>query len=542
MNSISSLRSNRAFTLVELIVVITILAVLWTVGFISLQGFSKSARDSERTTDLVNISKAFEIQLSKGVTLPQPDANMLTITASGATIGYQGYAGPKTLSMIGMGGKNQDPLDNQYYTYTTNLAQSKYQILGLLEDSGNPSLALNEIPGVETAYAAAYTTRYPLSKWASLGILIGTGTTLNQPIQESYNAGSFTGVDVVNTISTYSVLFASKDTLSGTGFTLGTPIQISFNNGWSGFGAPTKCSTGFIPIKGNNDPNINQPGFWVSKYAMTYADADTPDSTGWGVDWNTMAYVPAKTIVSLPKYPIVDITQLQAITACQSIGAGYHLITNAEWMTIARDIEDTSDNWSTGIVGSGGIYRGITNEANSAASLGCATADSTGVGPRAYAAKPLSTDTTKFATAKASDCDSKRQHKLSNGQIIWDMAGNVWEHVNKGNTIDGSLYNDANSWKSNICSGVNTWASFYNNDGVAACVYSNGYSYANQWPKITNLNASNGIGRIYSSTITNGVFLRGGDARAGPTAGVFSSHLGLSAFGAGQTLGFRCAR
>jgi hypothetical protein len=60
------------------------------------------------------------------------------------------------------------------------------------------------------------------------------------------------------------------------------------------------------------------------------------------------------------------------------------------------------------------------------------------------------------------------------------MAGNIWSHVNKGNTIDGSLFNDANSWKSDACSGVSNWASFYNNDGVSACTYSNGYAYANQ--------------------------------------------------------------
>jgi len=33
-------KSNLAFTLVELIVVITILFILWTISFISLQGYS----------------------------------------------------------------------------------------------------------------------------------------------------------------------------------------------------------------------------------------------------------------------------------------------------------------------------------------------------------------------------------------------------------------------------------------------------------------------------------------------------------------------
>jgi len=49
------------FTLVELIVVITILAILWTIAFISLQWYSKSARDSKRISDIQNIKKYLEL-------------------------------------------------------------------------------------------------------------------------------------------------------------------------------------------------------------------------------------------------------------------------------------------------------------------------------------------------------------------------------------------------------------------------------------------------------------------------------------------------
>jgi prepilin-type N-terminal cleavage/methylation domain-containing protein len=45
------------FTLVELIVVITILAILGTIGFLSIQGYSASARDGSRIGNLVNLQK-----------------------------------------------------------------------------------------------------------------------------------------------------------------------------------------------------------------------------------------------------------------------------------------------------------------------------------------------------------------------------------------------------------------------------------------------------------------------------------------------------
>ena len=48
-------QNKQAFTLVELIVVITIIAILWTIAFISLQWYSKSSRDSKRISDIQNI-------------------------------------------------------------------------------------------------------------------------------------------------------------------------------------------------------------------------------------------------------------------------------------------------------------------------------------------------------------------------------------------------------------------------------------------------------------------------------------------------------
>lgn len=214
-------RHASAFTLVELIVVITILAILGTIGFISIQGYSKSARDSKRIADLANLAKGFDVSLASGKSLPQPDAGMLTITASGTTIGYQGYAGKNVLRTLGLSDGFLDPIDGRYYTFTTNASQNKYQILSLLE--GSTTVAA--LPGVPTAYAGAYDARTPNMRGDSLGILLGTGASLNQPMQEQYS-GSFTGVDVVSTPNTYAAWLSNKDVVTGTGSALFTGISI----------------------------------------------------------------------------------------------------------------------------------------------------------------------------------------------------------------------------------------------------------------------------------------------------------------------------
>lgn len=47
-----------------------------------------------------------------------------------------------------------------------------------------------------------------------------------------------------------------------------------------------------------------------------------------------------------------------AIPLCQALGAGFDLMTNAQWQTIARNIENVASNWSGGTPGNGEINHG----------------------------------------------------------------------------------------------------------------------------------------------------------------------------------------
>ena len=153
-------KNYLGFTLVELIVVITILVILGTIAFTSLSGFSGSARDSSRISDLANISSSLDIVFIKTGAYPMPD-NSFSVTYSGWVVWYQGTVGEKVMNVMGSVGakiskKPSDPLNAaKNYTYSKldlgntyqlqtdwegdNIAYSSFSIATAA--SGNPSLA-----------------------------------------------------------------------------------------------------------------------------------------------------------------------------------------------------------------------------------------------------------------------------------------------------------------------------------------------------------------------------------------------------------------
>ena len=182
--------------------------------------------------------------------------------------------------------------------------------------------------------------------------------------------------------------------------------------------APTKladgssCPTNYILVPGSS--TYNQDSFCVMKYEAKIQ----------GNDVGTTAYnasmVPESRATGTPW---VNISQTNAIAEAQSIGTGYHLMTEAEWMTIAANVLSVDSNWSTGTVGSGYIYSGHNNYSPSSA-LAASTNDTDSL----YGITG--------GTGSGSQYNNKRTLVLTNGQVIWDFAGNVWEMVNQ--TIEGS--------------------------------------------------------------------------------------------------------
>lgn len=137
--------------------------------------------------------------------------------------------------------------------------------------------------------------------------------------------------------------------------------------------------------------------------------------------------------------PWNNIEQVTAKTKCTDLGAGYDLISNAEWMTIARNIEAQGANWTGGSRGAGKMISGYTNATNEdAAPLAVFDEsnpwDGTGVDPRYEVG--INHSVIELNTIE-NIYRQKRTFHLSNGQVIWDMTGNIKTWVDW--TLGGSL-------------------------------------------------------------------------------------------------------
>ncbi|MDD2871007.1 MAG: prepilin-type N-terminal cleavage/methylation domain-containing protein [Candidatus Gracilibacteria bacterium] len=149
---------NKAFTLVELIVVITILAILGTIAFISLQGYSTDARDSTRISDLSSMKTSLEVFHLDAGKYPVP-TNGVDITYSGGVVWTQGSFGESVFSNVNKLDKiPTDPLTNKEYTYSITSNKNEFELAGLVEGDNISNNFLQNKANAGTTEAKAIVT------------------------------------------------------------------------------------------------------------------------------------------------------------------------------------------------------------------------------------------------------------------------------------------------------------------------------------------------------------------------------------------------
>ncbi len=197
-----------------------------------------------------------------------------------------------------------------------------------------------------------------------------------------------------------------------------------------------------------------------------------------------------------------------AKTKCEALGIGYHLISNAEWTTIARNAESVASNWNSGVVGSGSMYRGHTDFSP-------------------FSALTV-TDINNYydGTENVAPSTQRRVFTLSNGAVIWDLSGNLIEWTSDTVTLNGDNYGEWYQY------GLAEWtsSSLTNFEKIKS-------------GPIGNYDSTNGMGQ-YGGGSAGNPFARGGHYAMTTTpdrAGIFALDMGMPINGAyNPTGGFRC--
>lgn len=134
-----SSQKKKAFTLVELIVVITILGILATMAFIALLWYATDARNSSRISDLNHIKKSLALFSLATGKYPQPD-NAQNVTYSWWTVPMwkQWIIGDTVTTQLSrnLNKKPIDPLYDIEYIYSTTDDGTKFEIMSLYEPIG----------------------------------------------------------------------------------------------------------------------------------------------------------------------------------------------------------------------------------------------------------------------------------------------------------------------------------------------------------------------------------------------------------------------
>ena len=299
------------------------------------------------------------------------------------------------------------------------------------------------------------------------------------------------------------------------------------NTSWSVAANP---ALGWVEVPGNS-ATYSTSNFLVMQYEAKYdctgdgigdtaAACSAAADTGLGLDYRDISAFTTSKVVSTPEgAPLVHITHTQALTACPT---GSHLITNPEWMTIVRNAENVSSNWANNTVGSlvsagGGLKRGNVGISDSASYDG---------------ADP------EYGTGR----NSKAMITLSNNSTIWDMSGNVWEHVkiDSSDTLLPQNKQPTLSTTADDGAGIGNWGEF-----TEISSYQN-LAYDQIRPSNSAYNSLYGVGKIWTygddeTATTDRVFLRGGGWGDGSSAGLATLYLNGVAGSQDNNVGFRCA-
>lgn len=189
--------TRSAFTFVELIVVLVIIAILSTIGFTVYESYLWTGRDTKKIVQMKELQTAFQ-EYSFREKLPLPD-DSIQLRASWSLYAYQGYISEDILKQLSFKANVYDDTVESFPVYLLWVNQKDFQFLTYLEDPASTAFLKSQ------SFASTdLRTLFPKTFGKALWVLLEQET--NTPLQNIWiikSAGYYDVVTGTGMISAY---------------------------------------------------------------------------------------------------------------------------------------------------------------------------------------------------------------------------------------------------------------------------------------------------------------------------------------------------
>lgn len=518
---------NKGFTIIELVVVFPIVAIVIGALLVVLVELVVDNATTKSQSELTYTAQAALDVIERDITyatdfMPNKDSSVIDPYVSDAAGGAWSYTGSSSdvRTLILRGYETQNPIGASTQTLIRSQDNScdaqqsdnliSYNTVYFVK-GGNLYKRILTNTGVSVRCTSAYQKQSCPADLASPNAACKVDDTLLATNVTAFKIDYYSSADNSTPIDAYAtgggvsldsavsaqVTISMRRNVAGNNIDASRSVRVAKLNSSAFASAQSrilKCPTNFLLVPGNY--LFGTSDFCVMKYEAKNV-SNIPTSQAAGIPWGNITQAAAKT------------ASVQACTGC-------HLITEAEWLTIAHNLLNVASNWTGGSVGSGSLY--ISHTDNSPANTLAA-----------------STDNDSYSgTGNTAPSNQRRTMTLSTGEIIWDVGGNAQEWVDGPGlpvgSIPGISGETTHSWKewnnpSLVIRGINKWSV---------------PSYGN--PAAASWTSTNGLGMLYSyyADTTARIYARGGNYSGG--GGIFSMAYGAVPSSVGTHLGFRVTR
>ena len=187
------------------------------------------------------------------------------------------------------------------------------------------------------------------------------------------------------------------------------------------------CMTNFVYVQGSSELGSASEGFCVSKFEMRAMEVSSEqvlkNSNNAGVPIDPSLYLPKSSSEGIPW---VRVTLNEAISECESLGM--HLMTNAQWQTMSRELESNSNNHINNRYFSG-HSDSIINSSENCPNGDPVRYDNKKILSACDGTNPYIGTGNSVDQPMGSGKEQRRTMYLSSGEVIWDVSGNVREWV-----------------------------------------------------------------------------------------------------------------